>query len=317
MCTGIVPHVGGPVVKGSPTVIIGFLPAARQTDLCVCVGPPDMISKGSATVFIENLPAARMGDMTSHGGNIILGFPTVLIGDAGSGGGGGGGGGSAPAAAGAGGGAAAGAGAGGAGGGGGGTKKLKTGLGDDVDKIASLSPTLTSKIEQLQKDGWTIKYRTDGKPGSECDKTNKVILIDPAEKGKPAAVTQTLAHEAGHATYTPDPYVPPAGLTKDQYVQKNTNSQLKDEGEATITNVEVRNEIKKNGGPDIGVAGAQSADYQKMVDENKGSRDDLRQKIGDKFADGETTSTTGQKYRDYYGDFYKKEYDKANPPPKP
>ena len=80
MVTGIVPHVGGPVAKGDPTVIIGFMPAARISDMCVCVGPPDMIAKGSATVKIGFMPAARLGDMTVHGGSIVMGFPTVLIG---------------------------------------------------------------------------------------------------------------------------------------------------------------------------------------------------------------------------------------------
>ena len=80
MVTGVVPHVGGPVVMGDPTVIIGFMPAARLGDQCVCVGPPDMIAKGSATVKIGFMPAARMGDMTAHGGSIVVGFPTVLIG---------------------------------------------------------------------------------------------------------------------------------------------------------------------------------------------------------------------------------------------
>jgi hypothetical protein len=60
--------------------------------MCVCVGPPDVIAKGSATVMIGNMPAARMGDLTAHGGTIVLGFPTVMIGDSGSGGAGGGGG---------------------------------------------------------------------------------------------------------------------------------------------------------------------------------------------------------------------------------
>ena len=85
MVTGIVPHVGGPVAKGEPTVMIGFMPAARQTDTCVCVGPPDMIAKGSLTVKIGYLPAARMGDLTVHGGSIVVGFPTVMIGDVGMG----------------------------------------------------------------------------------------------------------------------------------------------------------------------------------------------------------------------------------------
>ena len=82
MITVLVPHVGGPILPpGCPTVLIGFLPAARVTDMAVCVGPPDVIVKGSPTVLIGNLMAARIGDITAHGGNIIMGCPTVMIGD--------------------------------------------------------------------------------------------------------------------------------------------------------------------------------------------------------------------------------------------
>ena len=81
MFTGPVPHVGGPILPpGAPTVLIVKLPAARATDLCTCVGPPDTIAKGSGTVLICKLPAARLGDTTAHGGAIVLGAPTVLIG---------------------------------------------------------------------------------------------------------------------------------------------------------------------------------------------------------------------------------------------
>jgi len=81
MVTGVVPHVGGPILPPCcPTVLIGFLPAARVTDLATCVGPPDLIAKGSLTVVIGGLPAARMGDMTVHGGVIVMGCPTVMIG---------------------------------------------------------------------------------------------------------------------------------------------------------------------------------------------------------------------------------------------
>ena len=76
-----IPHVGGPVVgPGAATVLIGGMPAAVMGDMCVCVGPPDTIAKGSATVLIGGKPAARMGDMTAHGGSIVAGCPTVLIG---------------------------------------------------------------------------------------------------------------------------------------------------------------------------------------------------------------------------------------------
>jgi len=81
MVTGVVPHVGGPVMPpGEPTVLIGGMPAARVGDMATCVGPPDTIVMGSSTVMIGGMPAARMGDTTAHGGSIVIGCPTVIIG---------------------------------------------------------------------------------------------------------------------------------------------------------------------------------------------------------------------------------------------
>ncbi|MBD8489281.1 PAAR domain-containing protein [Echinicola sp. CAU 1574] len=78
---GGAPHVGGPILPaGEPTVLIGGLPAARVGDMAVCAGPPDTIIMGSSSVFIGGMPAARMGDTTAHGGSIILGCTTVMIG---------------------------------------------------------------------------------------------------------------------------------------------------------------------------------------------------------------------------------------------
>jgi uncharacterized Zn-binding protein involved in type VI secretion len=76
-----IPHVGGPVLPpGCPTVLIAGMPAARVGDMCTCVGPPDPIALGSFTVLIGNMPAAQMGSLTGHGGTVVLGAPTVLIG---------------------------------------------------------------------------------------------------------------------------------------------------------------------------------------------------------------------------------------------
>jgi len=76
-----IPHVGGTVMPpGEPTVMIGGVPAARVGDMATCVGPPDSIVKGSGTVLIGGMPAARMGDSTAHGGSIVIGCPTVMIG---------------------------------------------------------------------------------------------------------------------------------------------------------------------------------------------------------------------------------------------
>ena len=77
---GPVPHVGGPIVIGAPTVLIGSMPAARVGDMAVCIGPPDKVSAGSSTVTISGKAAARLGDSSGHGGKIVAGCPTVLIG---------------------------------------------------------------------------------------------------------------------------------------------------------------------------------------------------------------------------------------------
>ena len=80
LVTVLVPHVGGPIAgPGYPKVLIGKLPAARATDMCVCVGPPDVIALGSMKVLIGKMLAARLGDMTAHGGAIVAGYPKVLI----------------------------------------------------------------------------------------------------------------------------------------------------------------------------------------------------------------------------------------------
>jgi len=76
-----IPHVGGPIIgPGAPTVLIGSLPAAVMGDNATCVGPPDSLVMGSTTVLIGGKPAIRMGDTSAHGGSIVAGLPTVLIG---------------------------------------------------------------------------------------------------------------------------------------------------------------------------------------------------------------------------------------------
>jgi uncharacterized Zn-binding protein involved in type VI secretion len=84
MVTVLVPHVGGPILPpGVPTVLIDMMPAATVTCMATCVGPPDIIIMGSLGVMINFLPAARLGDPTAHGGVIVLGSPTCIIGEVG------------------------------------------------------------------------------------------------------------------------------------------------------------------------------------------------------------------------------------------
>lgn len=85
MVTGIVPHVGGPVVLGEFTVLTGKMPQSRIGDLLTCVGPPDAFAMGSSGVIVGKKPASRVGDLTVHAGSVIVGCFTVLIGETGSG----------------------------------------------------------------------------------------------------------------------------------------------------------------------------------------------------------------------------------------
>lgn len=79
MVTVLVPHVGGPLLPGGALALVGGMPAACVTGMAVCVGPPDVVAMGSFITLIGGLPAARMGDITAHGGTIVMGAPTVLI----------------------------------------------------------------------------------------------------------------------------------------------------------------------------------------------------------------------------------------------
>ncbi len=155
LVTGIVPHVGGPISTGMPTVITGGMPQARVTDICVCVGPPDMIVKGSPTVLVGGLMAARIGDLTVHGGSIVTGFPTVLIGETGPGGGGGGGGG--------------------------------TGDGQVSITLATSGPGLESPVRQaktLIAVAIAVELATSG-PGLESAVSQAKALTDAAKAGTP------------------------------------------------------------------------------------------------------------------------------------
>ncbi len=201
-----------------------------------------------------------------------------------------------------------------------GESNVESGLGDAADELASRSPTLRSTLETLQADGWTVVWGTAG-GGSFADRSAKTITVDPNGQGDAAGLVQTLAHEAGHASYDidgEDPYVEFGSLTRDEYVDQNTMRCLRDEAEATITNLTVRDEL--NTGPeaeDIGVAGAGSATYIQEWERYKAdeiTRSELVERIANAFATGEVPSTGGAaNYYEYYAQTYRDHWDANHP----
>ena len=254
--------------------------------MLVCVGPPDVIVQSSMTVLIGGMPAARMREMTAHGGVLVMGYPTVLIGDAGGGSGGG-------------------AGSGGSGAGGGGAAAGATD--PTVSPLIDKSHTLKKQVDDLKKDGWKIQF-WDG-PGSDCNKSSKVIRLDKSLKTDSKKQVQILAHEVGHAQY--------AGRLDASSRQTYIDTNLQDEGAATLNNIQVQHAIKAAGGEDIGIAG-NPANATKYIDVKAVSLKDndavkAQKAMGAVFGDGETTGTTEQTYKDYDGSAYDRVYGPRNP----
>lgn len=188
-----------------------------------------------------------------------------------------------------------------------------TGLGADVDAIVAMSPLFMQNIQAILANGVVIEY---GPAGDGSYFTGDKIVIDGSLKGNPTAVAGVLAHESGHALYTQG-YTPPDGLTRQQYVDTNVNHSNKNEAEATLTNIGIRNELLNAGGPDVGINGSQSAQYQQIYDKypNPADRDTARQEIANVWGNSEVPSVKKDdgsyytNYNDYYGTFYGNWYD--------
>ena len=185
----------------------------------------------------------------------------------------------------------------------------------EVRDLIPLSPKLEQRLEELEKDGWTIKEGpADG--GSYANREKKEIVV--ASGANALSTTQTIAHEAGHAGYTPPPYVDFGTLSKEDYVAANVHNSLLDEGEATLFQAEAWSEVyhASGGKQNMGVAGAGGNDYANIHNDfAKGNltRDQARAAIAKDFGSTETTSTTGESYNTYYAKPYEEHWDKYHP----
>ena len=73
-------HIGGRMLIGAGSVEIEKQRAVRAGDTAKCENATDVITQGSGTVKMCGMPAARLGEVTAHGGQIITGAATVMIG---------------------------------------------------------------------------------------------------------------------------------------------------------------------------------------------------------------------------------------------
>lgn len=217
-----------------------------------------------------------------------------------------------------GGGASAGAAGGGAGGGAGApsaaqeaSDRMLEDFSPDVREIANKSPHLQSQLQQLEDDGWLI---IEGRPGggSYADGENKFIVIE--EDSNPNEQANGIAHEAGHARYGEQPYHSPTDdMTRQEYIDLNVREDLLNEGSAQLNSATVRAEVLANGGPDIGIPGTQTEDYQAVYEqyqEGNISRDEAVSQMADLMANEVTSGEDGKPYPEYYGESYEDYWDR-------
>lgn len=207
-----------------------------------------------------------------------------------------------------------------------------TGLGSNIDKLISRSPTLLRQVKTLIANNWTIKYGKVGSTDSFADKRSDVKLISLPEKFKnnSSRIVQSLAHEAGHALYQREPDPRFGNLSKAQYVEKGVITNLKDEGDATLNNIKVQREIISNteirgsngkitkNGIDIKLAGGALGDNSKVYNQIYNllptlGVDKAREKAGRIFANHEKPSGVPYNtYFQYYQSIYIKAWDEAH-----
>lgn len=190
-----------------------------------------------------------------------------------------------------------------------------------VDAAASVlrcSELAQAQIEQLRAQGWNIRFSTpaDGAAhpdGSWCDRSRNEIVIGASSVNNPNAITQILSHEMGHAlhprgtdmgifntAFTPDPPgSPTAGqMSRADFMRRATQEDGgRDEGAATLNNDRVRQQVQNdaNCGQDIGLAGAEAAEYERIA-RGPGTDDQKMREIGEVFRRGEVQSTNGESY---------------------
>ncbi|AGN83790.1 type VI secretion system tip protein TssI/VgrG [Enterobacter sp. R4-368] len=173
---------------------------------------------------------------------------------------------------------------------------------DGVVKKINSSPKMQSDLKKLMDDQWNISPNVPG-GGSWTDTKNKVMVLDPESMADDNEAVMTLAHEVGHAT---SPY-------KNDFSSKSNfvNGMLKDEGQATLNEIQVRREIYHNSGIDIGSMTDSSNEMKyiqafKDMDSGKITRDEASKAIGEIYRRGEVASgsTTNEVYEDHYGNMY-------------
>ncbi|CAI3952006.1 Uncharacterized conserved protein VgrG [Commensalibacter communis] len=192
---------------------------------------------------------------------------------------------------------------------------VTTGLGSDVDRYVSQSPTLVKQILKLKRKKWQIGWGSAGTgtfSRAPYEQQKGIIVIDSnfnnGDSQNIAYVTSTLAHEVGHSYFHKEP-----DLSSFDKCMESLMVGGGSEADAIVNQIVVRNEILKEACIDIFEEGRE---YDFMKNEffqfygegiRTGDMKTAKMKIAKIYSEQYTsTSNPPQKYKDSYGDYCKK-----------
>ena len=116
--------------------------------------------------------------------------------------------------------------------------KIKTGLGDKVDRLVDRSPSLKQMLAQAQRlKGFQISR------GQEMGSSYHTITVNAQE----SALEQVLglAHEVAHLINRRG--IIPGGSSFQEFINRNVEAQIQEEGAAVRAEIQVRKEIRTSG----------------------------------------------------------------------
>jgi hypothetical protein len=190
-----------------------------------------------------------------------------------------------------------------------------------ANELGRFSPTARAMVSQFRAAGGRFERIDEG--GYFLDDPSRPVIA--VGRGSRLEQMQTIAHELGHFQFRDHPQGAyrgpgrPNGVSDRQiehrrqadYITRNANAHLADEGHATLVNRQIRDEVRARGGFDIGVAGAVP---DTLTGPGARSRDAQRAAIGEFFGTHLITSIDRQNYRSYYSEPYRNHYEEHHLP---
>jgi hypothetical protein len=176
--------------------------------------------------------------------------------------------------------------------------------------LVKQSPTLRAQVFQLEQNGYVFKTGAVV-DGYYTDPDHQTIVID--QPLSDATTVAHIAHEVGHGVSTQGQSIPASPtMTRAQYVQQNVDNLMRNEGEAQFNAAQVRAELNAAGGPDIGIPGTQTADYQRVYDDfgaGKITHAQAIDQMGTLMGNEHVSTPPYQAYRDSYADSFRNDWD--------